>query len=59
MRDFIPSPSHIDQWLDVVTQRPGASPIQGDYVVCLVEKACIEVSLRRLMVIRSFSQSIV
>jgi hypothetical protein len=46
MRDFIPSPSHIDQWLNVVTQRPGASSIQEDSVVCLVEKVCIEVSLR-------------
>ena len=49
MAEFIPNlPSYIDQWLNVVSKKPGTSSLWEDCVVCWVERVCIEVSLPSL-----------
>jgi hypothetical protein len=36
--------THLDNWLNIVTRKPGVSSLREDHVVCLVERVCVQVS---------------
>jgi hypothetical protein len=54
------SPPHkaVDHWLNIVTRQPGVASMQEGYVMCLVEKVCVQVRLSLsglVILVESFS----